>query len=99
MKCLLLYAPLQLHTACRKSCLLCAAHKCVQFTEAALLMHRQGGCADIASSATQTTKVVRKQHGLLIMTKMLRATLLSGAMVVIARCITMIGTTYSILAM
>lgn len=68
-------------------------------TEAALLMHRQNGRADTAASAIQTTKVVRKQNGLLIMTKMLRATLPSGAIVVIARCIITIDTTCSILVM
>lgn len=82
-----------------RSCLFCAANKCVQFTEAALLMHRQNGRADIAASATQTTKVVRKQNGSRIMTKMLQATPPSGATVVIARCITMTDTTYNILAM
>ena len=95
----LLYAPFQFRTTCRKQLLVCTASKCVQLAEAALLMHRQNGRADIAASATQTTKVVRKQNGLLIMTKMLRATLPSGVMVVIARCITMTDTTCSTLAM
>lgn len=83
----------------QKTVLVCTASKCVQLAEAALLMRRQNGRADIAASATQTTKVVRKQNGLLIMTKMLQATLPSGAMLVIARCTTMTATTCSILAM